>query len=131
MKKGETKQKRTRKSRVLLIPGQYQQGPSVVLVPLPIERGGTLRQESLIYNVWTKRQPNGEFEIGVQFVDVDGQTGRTFIAPPGVAARIYEQRDRIIDQCNSERAKKAHETKKMTRRDGMPPCVRERGASDG
>lgn len=116
MKKGETKTKRTRKARVLLSPGEKQQGPSVVLVPLPIEKGGVLRRESLIYNVWTKRKANGDFEIGVQYVGVDGQTGRTFIAPPGVAARIYEQHDRIIDQCNSERAKKAQETKKFNRR---------------
>ena len=111
----QPKTKRTRKARVLLIPGQYQQGPSVVVVPLPVERGGTLRKESLIYNVWTKRQPNGDFEIGVQYVDVDGSTGRTFIAPPGVAARIFEQRDRIIDDCNRDRAKRAQETKKLNK----------------
>lgn len=95
----------------LLLPDAQKVGPSAVMVPFPVEKGGSLRQEYLIWNVETYRAPNGEWRITVQYVEEDGKTGHRMDLPPQVAKVVYSQHDTIIARSKSAGARKAHETR--------------------
>lgn len=117
--KGEKKPRQPRKVKGLLLPDQHQEGPAVVLVPMPLEKGGILKG-TLVYTVATTRMPNGDWSADIRSVDSgpDGQAvGNIIRLPHDVCMKLYSQHDRIIDKCNAARARKGQETKKMRRGD--------------
>ena len=110
-KRPKAKTKRT--PRTLLMPGEFKTGPIIVVAPLKITEGGSLRGH-IKYTLTTTRH-DADWQIEIEWIGKEMESHLVSLPSP-VCLAIYRQRETIIKQSLKARGRKSFETAKHNAR---------------
>lgn len=98
-----------RKKAYMALPDEVICGPTVVVVPVPISQGGSLRGV-LEYLVTTRRNPVGDWSIIIKQFD-QADTATVIRLPDAVCKTIFRHKDTAIAKCRTAAGHKAAATR--------------------